>query len=204
MTTTTRRYRQRGVTAADILAHTPATSVTTTPTFPPCFQEVTADDSFNTDIDAYMAEQGADFVEADPPANTSFMIANIKSAKLAADSTAFPVASGWQDVSGLSVSLSTLGGTTLGITLSAVNSNIAIGGQVQAIINGGSFSNVVVGLAAFPLLTSSFAGFTTFVTLPAAARTTYTVRVQARGLGVLASVTLAAGATSIAVFEYAG
>lgn len=201
----TYRYKQRGLTSdfiADQCGGTPPNAVGLL--IPTSTQDVEYEESYHVDVLSAAQQAGYELVEESPPGNTAVYLAQVKNATLAADSSSIPVASGWTDVSGLSVNLSTFGGTIFGVTLSAVNAAIAVGAQVRVLINGGAFSDLVLGTAAFPLLTSSFAGFTMATPVSVTgSRTTYTVRVQARGLGVLASVSLAAGASSITVFEYA-
>jgi hypothetical protein len=86
----------------------------------------------------------------------------------------------------------------------AVVATINVGGEVRVLLNGGTYSNTEMGAVALPLLSGGNAGFTTFEDIaPTPARVTYTLRLQARAVGVLASVTLAPRATSLTVVEYA-
>lgn len=205
MTAQTYRYRMQGVTPEEFQEHVGVTP-TSTPGIPAVFCDMTYDDSFATDGHAFMLERGWTLAEIAPPAPSALMVANAKSANLTSASSAFPVASGWTDVAGLSVSIATFGGSKFAIDLRAGVSAILVAGEVRALINGGSFSDAVIGAAIpLPVLVGGQIACALSQDISATgSRTTYTVRVQARGLGALASVTLAAYTSSIRVIEYAG
>lgn len=141
-------------------------------------------------------------VETDPPDPTARTVENIETVALAANSASFPVASGWTDVAGFSTTVSTRGGSKLVIELLAATAAILVGGSVRVLINGGSFSSVIVGAVNFPVIVGGSTGFRVSVNIPAGARASHTVRVQAQGVGVLASVSLAAVASCMTVTEY--
>lgn len=196
------RYKRRGVTADQF-----DNVVGTTPTAvgllsPSAFQDLTYDADFHTGAVAEMAAMGWEFVVEAPPAGTPLMVAQTSLATLASNSSSIPVASGWTDVSGLSVSLTTIGGTKMRVRVEAAPASIAIGGAFRALINGGSFSNQVVQTLDFKLSLGQPRMFNAEVTIPSTSGTTYTVRVQAQGVGVLSSVSLEAIVSSLAVTEY--
>lgn len=143
-------------------------------------------------------------VETDPPDPTVRTVENIETVALAANSAAFPVAQGFQDVADLSKTISTRGGSKLVIELLAATASITVGGAVRVLINGGSFANAIVGTVNFPVLVGGSTGFRASVDIPVGARADHTVRVQAAGVGILASVSLAAVASCMTITEYRG
>lgn len=206
-TQTVYRYRRIGVTADQF-----DNAVGTIPTVvgnvsPSAYQDLTYDSDYHTGGSIggaveQMAAMGWEFVTASPPAGTPLVIRQTVSAAIASDSSSIPVASGWTDVTGLSVSITTLGGSIARMAACAAPAAIAIGASYRVLINGGSFSDVVLGTMPLKLSVGLPRPFFVNQALGATSPTTYTFRVQAQGVGVLSSVSLEALVSSIAVTEY--
>lgn len=166
--------------------------------------ELLPDDDDKPNLDLAMEERGCGFVESTPPEATSRGIAQIQGVRLVADSDSIPVASGWTDVTGLSLTFDTKGGTMIALIVCATSAAISVGAEVRVLLSGGSFSNTLEGMCALPLLVGGCASFTTYEQIPTTeTRTTYTAKIQVRGVGVFASVALRALASSLGVAEYA-
>lgn len=117
-------------------------------------------------------------------------------AKLDADASAIPVASGFVTV--LSVVLTTIAGSSevmIEGSLAATTSALATG-NARLLINGGSFSNVVLLTRAVPTGTAVGATLQTYVVLPAGAQA-YTISLQAQSIGALSSLTPLAGSSIV-------
>jgi hypothetical protein len=171
--------------------------------------EITIEDA-RIGCDAAMAElTGAEFVEANPPAPSALSAVQSQAAKLTITGTVINVGSGWQDMTDgtntLSVQISSRGGTRLLVVSSAI-ATVSIGGQVRTVISGGEFAanTELYEPISLPLLSAgTVAPCTTYVDLPPTEnRTTYTVKLQAQGVGIIAAVTPRKGATLV-VLEYA-
>jgi hypothetical protein len=199
-------FKQRGVTDQYLSSQlAPGYSATVSPAVPPVYQQVDLqpDDGDLDDLQAAMDGEGWDYV-GPGPAPQARTIKQIQPSTLGVDSNSIPVASGFTDI-GLSVDVTTKGDTTLGIVNSTLL-GVTIGGATRVLINGGSFNNVVIGPAEVdaPVLSGSvFAGCTSTINVPSTSNdTTYTIRVQAKAVGALASVIARAG-SSLTCFEYA-
>ncbi len=200
----TYRFENLGMVPYEVTNNVGAPSATLGRVKPPQTMDVTIDAQYLGSLVDHVLnnKQGWTLIETDPPPVTARVVENIETVALAANSASFPVASGWTDVAGFSTTISTRGGSKLVIELLAATAAILVGGSARVLINGGSFSNVVVGAVNFPVLVGGSTGFRASVNIPAGARASHTVRVQAQGVGVLASVSLAAVASCMTVTEY--
>ncbi len=200
----THTYRQIGV-SADYLATQISSAYTATPqqAVPITYQSIDlSDDVALDDLTAAMNYVGWEYDHAGV-AVVAKTIAQIIPSALVSDASSIPVASGWVDV--LTGSISTPGGSSVGVQVTAV-ANPSVGvAQVRVIVNGGSFSNTVIGATAYDIPISSQAtiGFNAPTSIPdtSPTNTTYTFKLQMQATGVLGSVVPRAG-TVMSLIEY--
>ena len=196
-------FQRRGVTD-DYLSSQVPEGATTYPVRPPSYQEVEpTNEAYLEDLKYAMKGEGWDYYGAGsaPQARAIKQIAN---ASLASDGDSISVNLGWQDI-GLEVEITTKGATAI-LVVSSVLAGIAIGGQTRVLIDGGSFSNAIVGpdAADYPVLSGrATAPFTTVLAIPStASETTYTIRCQVQAVGLFSIATPRKGSTLV-VSEYA-
>lgn len=196
MTTQVRRYKQAGPSAAAINAALPeGVTVSDIVVYAPAIMDATlSDDTAAGDLDDVLAaDEGWEFLDADPVAGAARTIAQIVPAALGADASAIATADGWTDV--LTASITTKGGTSIGTQVTAVGSAGTTGeGQVRLVINGGSFSNVVLGptyvsLATTTTLSRAVVAFHAPVAISAGAAETYDFKLQMQATGLLNTLT---------------
>lgn len=201
MATKTYRFVHEGLTASEMTELTGA-SVTVEMAHPPTYQDVTVEESAFEDLVLAAASKGFTYLETDPPDPAAKTILRSNADQLAADASAVPVASGWIDV--VSTTIATKGASSLAIQGTAIG-NITLGAaQARVIIDGGSFSAQVLGADSYDLagISQANTGFNTPCPIPSTGNyTTYTIKMQFRAVGVLASVTPRKG-TIIAAFEH--
>lgn len=119
-------------------------------------------------------------------------------ADLAGDTSAIQPLAGWADVPGMSLSLTSSGGT-IHLHLTAVL-GVAIGGQMRVLIDGTPYSDVaIIGPLDLPVLGGSGAiSPSLWKDIPAGI---YTIRLQVKAVGILSSVTPRAG-TNMFIVEH--
>lgn len=203
MASQVRRYVAAGPSEAALASQVPiGTSIVVATVVPRAEVDVTIDpDTSATDLDFAMDALGWSFSESAPPAPTALAIRQSQASKLTTTGSSIGVALGWTDV--LSVTISSKGASRL-VVVSSLIATVSIGGEVRTLINGGSFSNEeLYEPISLPLLSSgTVAPCTTYVDLPSTVnRTSYDIKLQARGVGILAAVTPRKGAALLAI-EY--
>lgn len=132
------------------------------------------------------------------------VIAQFVTSELVADASAIEVASGWVDV--LSAVATSRGGSSVCVQGTAVGSPTVGDAQVRLRINGGSFSNLVIGATYYELsalLTHAVASFTVPLEIPDTSpdATEYTFTLQMQAQGIIGTVTPRLG-TVLTVVEY--
>lgn len=194
-------YKTAGVTAAYLAQQVPGTG-TVALLVPIAFQTITWDETYKADLDAAMMAKGAEFAYEGtaPPAKA---VMQIVPSFLAADASSIAVAAGWTDV--LSASITTLGDTSVGAQVTAV-ADPSIGvAQVRLIVNGGAYSNAVIGATAYDIPINSQGCIAFHVPTPIAGTsptvTEYTFKLQMQATGTLGSVVPRAG-SGITLVEY--
>jgi hypothetical protein len=200
----THTFRQQGVTDQYLGNQVPAAfKCTAGQAVPIVFQPVTIDDEDGLpDLIGAMESAGWTYDhEGDP--TVAKTIAQIVPNALVSDASSIPVASGWVDV--LSSTLTTLGNSSVGVQVSAVG-NPSVGvGQARVIVNGGDFTDMVVGATAYDIPTSSqgVASFNAPRTIPdtSPTPTTYTFKLQMQATGGGGAVVPRAG-TVMSLIEY--
>lgn len=182
-------YRETGVTAAYLGQQMPGTG-TVASAVPIRYQTITWDSDYKDDLDAAMASAGWTFAfQGSAPAAKT--IAQIQSAVLLADGSAVVPADGW--VTKLSRTLTTRGGSNMGVQVTAVGNTGGSGvGAARILANGGSFSNTVIGADQYDLHDANwgFAAFHHPLALPdtSPTETEYTLALQFSVTGVGSSL----------------
>lgn len=198
-------YRQQGVTD-DYLSTmlVPGNTGTVSDVVPIVFQtiDLEPDDSDLDDLTAAMEAKGWVYFAAGP-APAAKTIAQIVPQMLSSDAASIPVASGWVDV--LSGNVTTLGNSTVGVQATAIGTVGVGAAQVRLRVNGGAFSNQVIGASHYdmPILSASTIAFN--IPRPIAdtspTQTTYTFTLQMQATGILGTVVPKAG-TAMTLVEY--
>jgi len=205
----TYRYKTIGVTQSQIQnILSVGTTVSVSSTMPESFQDVTINDSNElSNLTDYMSSVGYSFSESSPEVSAAKSILQIQSNRLTSNLATINVGAGFVDV--LSLDIKSKGNSAFGIVAS-LSATVLVGGSIRITINGGTFSNQVLMGQALPVLGGGGASFTVPLIIPSSTSyTTYTVKLQAQAIGLLASVSVDAatnpgssGATLV-VFEYA-
>lgn len=170
---------------------------------PWAYQSVTWDDAFKDDLDEAMATRGWSFgwAGAAPPAKT---IAEVVASFLAADAPDINTADGWTDVA--TASVSTFGGSSLGVQVTAICTGSVGVPQARLIIDGGAYTNQQIGADQYDFAGGSSRQPTAFHVPTALADTsptltTYTVKLQIQSQGVSGTATPRKG-TGITLIEH--
>ena len=196
MSAQVRRYKQGcpDETAISNLLPGGATVTAFTLYAPSIMDAALSDDAAAEDLDGILAADHCWILQdVDPVAGAAKTRVQSVAAVLAADASAIATASGWTDV--LSIDLTTKGGTTAGVLVAAIASSGILGeGQARLIVNGGAFSNVVLGatyhaLAMTTTKSRDTAAFHVPVSIPSTSGTTYTFTLQMQATGLLNSMT---------------
>jgi hypothetical protein len=194
-------YENQGVTAAYLAQQVPGTG-TVSPAVPARLQTITWDETYKDDLDYAMASAGWVFAYegVSPPALT---IAQIQPTFLAADASLILVASGWVDV--LTKTITTIGGTSIGSQITALGAPAIGVGQARLVVDGGSYSNQVMGAAAYDIPLTSQGGVAFHIPTPipdtSPNLTTYTFKLQMQATGILGTLTPRKG-TGLTLLEY--
>jgi hypothetical protein len=195
------RFQLLGIVAAQIIAMVgPPDAVGAI--CPAAFQDITIDDSRLPDLLAFMAEAGYSLVATDPTAAATKTILRSAANVLPGDGAAILTAANWQDI-GVSISLTTEGGTSLGLQVTGIANSSANEGQMRVVANGGVYSNTVVGPTAFSFAALQFAAASGHVplALPSGPTTTYSFKLQMQATALISSITPRKGC-ALSAFEY--
>lgn len=194
-------YKRTGVILATLQQQVPGDG-SVSDLVPAAFQTITWDEIYKDDLDWAMGQQGMMYAYEGiaPPAKS---VMQIVPSFLAVDASSIAVAAGWTDV--LSATLTTLGSTSVGAQVTAV-ADPSIGvAQVRLIVNGGAYSNAVIGATAYDIPISSQGCIAFHVPTPIADTsptvTEYTFKLQMQATGTLGSVVPRAG-SGITLVEY--
>lgn len=193
-------YRKIGAQASQLTGFLPSgvTVSSCGPDNPPLYSVVEISSSTGKSaLDSRMNTLGYAFFEDNPPTTLAPQIVLQSATKLTSNGSAI-TSSSFQTFSdgtnSLSLTIESYGGTRLFVNPS-MRAAILVGGSIRTIINGGSFSNsVVIEDFTLPILADWRLAWGGYVDLPVtSSRTSYTITVQARALGLLSSVTPQAG-----------
>lgn len=183
-------YKRLGVTLAYLQGVVPGDGGSVSDQTPPSFLGLIWDSAYKEDLDVAMSDAGWGYLWEGPPPPAKTII-QTQTAALAADASSIGVASGWQDI-GLSRTLTTRGGSTVTVQLTAIGSPTLAAAQVRVLVSGGAYSDTVVGAPAYaidtPPLSTTSAGFPVAIADTSPNETTYTFRVQMQAPGALNAV----------------
>ena len=196
-------YKRHGITLAYLQGVVPGSGGSVGDQTPPAYQLVTWDSLYKDDLDAAMSTAGWGYLwqGTPPPAKT---IANVVPSALAADANPIAVASGWVDV--LSGAIQTRGDSSVGVQVTALCAGSVGTPQARVRVNGGAFSNQVIGASAYDFEGGSSIQPIAFhfprpIADTSPTLTTYTFTLQVQAQGILGTATPKAG-TTMTLVEY--
>lgn len=195
-------YIRSGASQGYIASQVPGTG-TVYAAVPPVYQRITWDETYKADLDYAMSQQGWTYAYEGQP-SVAKTIAQIQSTVRTVDASAIVPADGWVTVD--TRTLATRGGSAMGVQITAVgNTNGSSIAQARILINGGAYTNTVIGADQYDLHDADWghAAFHHPVALAdtSPAETTYTVSMQLSVTGIGSTVTARKGCV-ITLVEY--
>lgn len=194
-------YKESGVPGSYISQQVPGTG-SVLEAVPIRLQTIVWDETYKADLDAAMSSAGWSYLyEGDAPGAKT--IAQSVTGYLAADAASIATADGWVNVK--SVSLTSQGGSVAASFVVAIGNTGSGQGQARVLVNGGSYSNQVVGAAQYDIHNSNYGATGFNIPVPLAdtspTDTTYTFTLQFSVTGVGATIIPRAG-SGISLAEY--
>lgn len=171
-------YVDQGVTLAQVSQQVPGTGAVA-PAVPIRLQTVTWDSTYKDDLDAMMAGLGWSYLYQGT-APTAKVIAQIEATALGADAASIAAAAGWVTV--LTQTIVTRGGSDVDVRATAVGDTVGGTAQARVLLNGGDFTDSIVGAVQYDLRDSSYGASATryLSAIPdtSPTETTYTFELQ--------------------------